>query len=205
MRLGTSGAAGRCAPEPPCVDEARLLEQCRRGDELAWETLVRSYQSSVIAVPRHYLGDPEEARDVAQDVFVRLYENLGSFSGGDSFRPWLLRMARNASIDRIRRMKARPPALDIPFAETSLKSSGDPEESAGSAARENLLRRAVARLPEQHREVVLLKEIHGLKLDEVAGLLGVPVGTVKSRCSRARLELAQIIRTLDPSWGESVS
>jgi RNA polymerase sigma-70 factor (ECF subfamily) len=179
------------------VDEAGLIEGCRRGDGLAWEALVKTYQSSVIAVTRHYLHDPEEARDVAQDVFVRLYENLGSFSGGETFKPWLLRMARNASIDRLRRMKARPPTQDVPADVASLKSRDDPEESAGFAAREDLLRRAMARLGEQHREVVFLKEIQ-----EVAELLRLPVGTVKSRSSRARIELAQIIRTLDPSFGE---
>lgn len=184
------------------MDDARLLEKCRRGDGLAWEALVRTYQSSVIAVTRHYLRDPEESRDVAQDVFVRLYQNLDSFSGGETFKPWLLRMARNASIDRLRRIKARPPAWDVPVDVAGLTSRDDPEESAGLASREDLLRRAVARLGEQHREVVLLKEIQGLSMEEVAELLGLPLGTVKSRSSRARIELAQIIRTLDPSFGE---
>ena len=187
------------------MDEAGLIERCRRGDGLAWETLVRTHQSSVIAVTRHYLGDLEEAKDVAQDVFVRLYENLDTFSGGDSFKPWLLRMARNASIDRIRRIKARPPAHDVPVDDAVLTSHGDPEEAAGRAARESLLRRAMARLGEQHREVVLLKEVQGLTLEEVAELLALPIGTVKSRSSRARIELAQIIRTLDPSFGERAS
>lgn len=184
------------------MDEARLLEECRRGDGLAWETLVRSYQSSVIAVTRHYLGDLEEARDVAQDVFVRLYENLDSFSGGENFKAWLLRVARNASIDRIRRIKSRPPASDVPVDDAELASSDDPEESSSRAAREALLHRAVARLGTQHREVVLLKEIHGLTLEEVAELLGLPLGTVKSRCNRARIELARILLSLDPSFGE---
>jgi RNA polymerase sigma-70 factor (ECF subfamily) len=184
------------------MDEAGLLEQCRRGDGLAWETLVRSYQSSVIAVTRHYLGDLEEARDTAQDVFVRLYENLDTFSGGDTFKPWLLRMARNASIDRIRRMKARPPARDVSVDDARLTSRGDPEESAAASAREDLLRRALARIADHHREVVLLKEIQGLTLEEIAELLGLPVGTVKSRAARARLELAEVIRALEPSFGE---
>jgi RNA polymerase sigma-70 factor (ECF subfamily) len=184
------------------MDEAGLLEQCRRGDGLAWETLVRSYQSSVIAVTRHYLGDLEEARDTAQDVFVRLYENLDTFSGGDTFKPWLLRMARNASIDRIRRMKARPPARGVPVDDARLTSQGDPEESAAAAAREDLLHRALARIADHHREVVLLKEIQGLTVEEIAELLGLPVGTVKSRSARARLELAEVIRALEPSFGE---
>ena len=187
------------------MDDARLLERCRLGDGLAWETLVRTYQSSVIAVTRHYLGDLEEARDTAQDVFVRLYEHLDSFSGGESFKPWLLRMARNAAIDRIRRIKARPPARDVPADDAGLESGADPEQSAERAARETLLRRALARMGAQHREVVLLKEIQGLTLEEVATTLQLPLGTVKSRSNRARIELAQIIRRLDPSFGESAS
>src|SRR5262245_45404422 len=117
-----------------------------------------------MAVTRHYLADREEARDVAQDVFIRLYENLDSFSGGISFKPWLIRRAPNASIDRIRRMKARPPARDVPIDDANLASPGNPEESAGRAARESLVRRALERLEEPHREVVLLKEIQGLTL-----------------------------------------
>jgi len=183
------------------VDDATLLERCRRGDDLAWEALVRHYQSSVYAVTRHYLRDAEEARDVAQDVFVRLYERLDSFAGGDTFKAWLLQMARNASIDRLRRLKARPPATDVPVEDVTLSSGDDPERSAEGEARERLLRRALARLGEKNREILLLKEIQGLKLEEVAGLLGLPLGTVKSRSSRARLELAAMLRKLDPSFG----
>jgi RNA polymerase sigma-70 factor (ECF subfamily) len=183
------------------VDVGALLERCRGGDALAWEALVRTYQSSVYAVTRHYLRDPEEARDVAQDVFVRLYERLDSFSGGDGFKTWLMQMARNASIDRLRRIKARPPISDVSIDETVLFGDDDPERNAETEARLRLLRRAVARMAEKNREVLLLKEIHGLKIEEVAQLLGLPIGTVKSRSNRARLELAAVLRALDPSFG----
>jgi RNA polymerase sigma-70 factor (ECF subfamily) len=187
--------------EPPFVDVATLLERCRRGDDLAWEALVRTYQSSVHAVTRYYLRDPEEARDVAQDVFVRLYERLDSFGGGDTFKAWLLRMARNASLDRLRRIKARPPASDVPVDDVVLAGVDDPARNAEEEARGRLLWRAVAELSEKNREVLLLKEIHGLKLEEVAELLKLPLGTVKSRSSRARIELAEHLRKLDPSFG----
>ena len=183
------------------MDVEKLLERCRRGDGLAWEALVRTYQSSVYAVTRYYLRDPEEARDVAQDVFVRLYERLDSFGGGDTFKAWLLRMARNACIDRLRRLKARPPAADISVEDARLSSGDDPEQNAETEARARLLRRAVADLSARHREVLLLKEIQGLKLEEVAKLLELPLGTVKSRSNRARLELAATLRKLDPSFG----
>lgn len=187
------------------VDVATLLDRCRRGDDLAWEALVRTYQSSVYAVARHYLRDPEEARDVAQDVFVRLYERLDSFAGGDTFKAWLLRMARNACIDRQRRIRARPRGTDVPVEDLALTSGDDPERDAMGEARERLLRRALAQLGESKREVLLLKEIQGLTLEEVAELLGLPLGTVKSRSSRARLELATALRKLDPSFGAGTS
>lgn len=187
------------------MDDATLLDRCRRGDDLAWEALVRAHQAAVYAVTLHYLRDPEEARDVSQDVFLRLYERLASFAGGDTFKAWLLQMARNASIDRLRRIKARPPASDVPLEEASLASGEDPEESALGHARERLLRRAVTELGEKNREVLLLKEILGLKLEEVAQLLKLPVGTVKSRSNRARLELATVLLRLDPSLDASRS
>ncbi len=183
------------------MDVSTLLERCRRGDDLAWEALVRTYQSSVYAVTRYYLRDVEEARDVAQDVFVRLYERLDSFAGGDTFKAWLLRMTRNACIDRLRRIKARPPAADVPLEDAMLAGDDDPEQNAATAARNRLLRRAVAELSASHREVLMLKEIQGLKLEEVAALLALPLGTVKSRSNRARLELAAALRKLDPSFG----
>jgi RNA polymerase sigma-70 factor, ECF subfamily len=187
------------------VDVGSLLERCRAGDELAWEALVRTYQSSVYAVTRHYLGDPEEARDVAQDVFIRVYHRLDSFSGRDTFKAWLMQMARNASIDRLRRVKARPPASDVPADDAMLVGDDDPERNAETEARERLLRRAVARMGEKNREVLLLKEIHGLKIEEVAELLKLPIGTVKSRSNRARLELAAVLRSLSPSFGAGPS
>ncbi len=173
-----------------------LLARCRAGDELAWEALVRMYQSRVFGITRHYLGDREEARDTAQDVFIRVYERLDSFAGGDRFDAWILQMARNASIDRLRRIKARPPVSDVPADDAMLAGDDDPEARAAAADREDLLRKAVGRMGEKNREVLLLKEIQGLKIEEVAQILDLPVGTVKSRSSRARIELAQLLQSL---------
>ena len=165
---------------------------------------MRTYQSSVYAVTRHYFRDIEEARDVAQDVFVRLYERLDSVVSSETFKAWLLQMARNASLDRLRRIKARPPASDVSPEDVMLASGDDPERNADEEARERLLRRAVAELSERSREILLLKEIQGMKFEEVAELLRLPLGTVKSRSNRARIELAAAVRRLDPSYGTGV-
>ena len=185
------------------LDVGTLVERCRSGDGLAWEALVRRYQSRVYSVTLHYLRNDEEARDTAQDVFVWVYERLDTFHGGEGFLPWLLRLARNASIDRLRRRAARPPGDDLVVDQAiELTASGpSPEEEVGRRTRKRLLWRAVVAMTESHREMILLHEIQGLKLDEIADLLRLPLGTVKSRSNRARLELASRIRELDPAYG----
>jgi RNA polymerase sigma-70 factor (ECF subfamily) len=185
------------------LDEAALLERCRRGDDLAWEALVRRYQSRVYAVAMHYMRNGEEARDAAQDIFVRLYQGLGSFRGEQVFLPWLLRLARNVCIDALRRKKARPPAFDVAIDDAvQLASAGPtPEEQSEARSGRDLLYRAMERMSEDDREILMLKEIQGLKVEEISALLEVPAGTVKSRCNRARIELASRVRRLDPSYG----
>lgn len=184
------------------ADVATIVQRCRRGDALAWEALVRRYQSRVYAVAFHYMRDADEARDLAQDVFIKVYRNLNSFTG-EGFLPWLLRLTRNGAIDRLRRKKARPPATDVPVEDgMQLPATGpSPEDAWVTDARKRLVYRALDRMSEQNREMILLKEIQGLNINEIADLLGVPVGTVKSRSSRARLELARRVVELDPSYG----
>jgi len=184
-------------------DVATLLERCRAGDELAWEMLVRRYQSRVYAVAYHYTRNVEEARDLAQEIFVRIYRRLDSFHGEQRFLPWLLRVARNACIDRLRRMQARPAGSSATLDEApELRATGPtPEEASATEAHKRLLYRALNRMSVKNREIILLKEIQGLKFEEISEMLGVPIGTVKSRSNRARLELATQVRTLDSSYG----
>ncbi len=140
---------------------------------------------------------------MAQEIFIRLYQRLDSFQG-ESFLPWLLRLSRNACLDRLRRQKARPPATDIPVDDGLELSAGgpSPEESSAAEGRKRLLYRALGTLSKKNREIILLKEIQGLKLEEISKLLELPIGTVKSRSNRARIELASKVRVLDPAYGE---
>jgi RNA polymerase sigma-70 factor (ECF subfamily) len=185
------------------LEIATLVERCRAGDDLAWEALVRRCHGRVYSVAYHYLREADEARDMTQEIFIRVYRQLGSFRTRDRFLPWIVRVARNACIDRLRKRKARPPASDVrvedgpPIASSDL----DPEEAAARAARRRLLYRALDQLSERNREIILLKEIQGLKIEEISELLALPTGTVKSRASRARIELAARVRGLDPSYG----
>lgn len=185
------------------LDLDLLLARCRQGDDLAWEALVGQYQGRIFGLALHFLRDREDARDAAQEVFVKLYAHLDSLEEGAAFLPWLLRLARNCCIDRLRRRVVRTPPQAVTLDDAvELPSPGpSPEERALAGARERLLYRALGELSEKNREMILLKDAQELSLEEISELLGLPIGTVKSRSHRARIELAQAIRALDPSYG----
>ena len=122
-------------------DVSTLIERCRQKDELAWEQLVRTYQGRVYAVAFHYVRDRDEARDLAQAAFVRVYEKIGSYNGGE-FLPWLLRLVRNLCVDHLRRRKARPRASNLPFEQSSeflLDAGPSPEQAWLSDTRKRLV------------------------------------------------------------------
>lgn len=187
----------------PDPDLEPLLARCRAGDELAWEELVRRMQKRVYGLALGIVHDPEEARDAAQEVFVKIYHHLGELRQGQAFVPWMLRLTRNASIDRLRRNVVRTPEIAVPAEESHhlRDPRPSPEDDARLADRRRLLHRALGRLGASSREIVVLKEIQGMKLEEIAELLAVPLGTVKSRSHRARIELAEAVLELEPSYG----
>lgn len=180
-----------------------LLEQCRAGDALAWEALVRRYQGRVFALAYHYLRDREEARDVAQETFIKVYRGLQRFDGEGSFTAWLVRVARNCAIDRLRKLQSSPAweAEEVEESQPHGDPGADPEREALARDRRELVYRALDRMSEINREMILLKEIQGLKQREIADLLAIPIGTVKARTNRARVELAECILELEPSYG----
>jgi RNA polymerase sigma-70 factor (ECF subfamily) len=179
-----------------------IFERLKQGDKLAWEALVKQSQSRIYGLAMFYVRDSGEAEDLAQEIFIKIYKNLSQVKTSAGFKPWMFSIARNCCLDRIRRLKARP--------QTDSGASIDDGQAAADAAQERgwdakkrkeLLYRAMEQLGEQVREILLLKEIHQLKFVEVADVLSLPVGTIKSRASRARVDLAKSILTLDPSYG----
>lgn len=185
------------------MDLPSLLDRCRQGDDLAWEAFVRQFQGRVYSITSTYVAHPEEARDLAQDVFIRLYETRGRWVEADVFLPWLIRVSRNLCLDHLRRKKARPPAEDVLADEMlDLAAAGESPESALSASRDrHVVWSALKSLGRLSREMILLKEIQGLTFQEIAATLRVPVGTVKSRSNRARLELAERVLALQHGAG----
>ena len=144
-----------------------------------------------------------DAWDLSQEVFVKVYRRLGDLDNPERFVSWMLSIARNAAIDHQRRLKARPPAQDIPVEDmTTLAGAAlDPHDIAEGNSNRQLIHRALSRIGSIHREIILLHEIQGLALEEIAGMLGVPLGTVKSRTTRARHELAKAVVAEEGAMG----
>jgi RNA polymerase sigma-70 factor, ECF subfamily len=184
---------------PVDVDPNELLRRVRRGDQLAWEAFVRLHQARVFGLAYHTLGHAEDARDITQEVFVRIYQHLSRVPEPEGLVPWLVRITRNACIDAQRRRQARPPAWDLPVEEVAGPGELGSDEARDAQLRKVRLYQALCTLTDLNREMILLKEIHGLSLEEIARTLGVPLGTVKSRASRARLELADKLTAA--GWG----
>jgi RNA polymerase sigma-70 factor (ECF subfamily) len=176
-----------------------VLEQCRAGNQLAWEALVRGYQARVYSLAFHYLGNAEEARDAAQEIFLRIYRNIDQCRTAEMFLPWLIKISRNLCIDLLRRKAARPQGTGLSLDEMPEFPNPDlnPEENWMAKSRRKLVHRALQQLTALNREIVILKDIHGMAMEQIASLLKIPLGTVKSRSNRARLELAQKVLALN--------
>ena len=189
------------------METAELLERCRRGDELAWEALVRQYQSRIYGIAYALVGNAEDARDVSQDVFIRLYKKLNKCRDPEMFVPWMIRITRNAAIDFLRRRKARPQRAETPVEEMiDLRADGNnPEEQYEVETRNRLVYNALQKLSGISREIIVLKDMQGLALIEIAEMLGIPIGTAKSRSNRARIELAKAVLALQGGTGDEVS
>jgi RNA polymerase sigma-70 factor, ECF subfamily len=171
---------------------------CQEGDAPAWEALVRHYQGRVYAVAWYYLKNRDEAVDAAQDTFIKVYAQLDSFRGSsEAFLPWLLTITRNCSIDRIRKNNTRK-RYEEDFSQSMPLEDhqSNPEMQLLSAKSVSLFYRALEKLNPVNRDIVLLKDIQGLKLKDVARILSLPVGTIKSRSTRARIELSKLLTEL---------
>jgi RNA polymerase sigma-70 factor (ECF subfamily) len=204
-RHGRASSKGEAGAHPGwqegtgIMDEGQLLARCHAGDELAWEALIRRHQARVLSIALTYVGDVEEAKDVAQETFIRVWRRLETCRDPGRFQAWLVQVARSAALDHLRRRKARPPARDLPADEVTWLAdpAPDPARSWEAAGRRRLIWRALGRLSEINREMILLKDMQGLPLEEIAGMLELPLGTVKSRTNRARLELARAVLVLE--------
>ena len=161
------------------AEELELLQRSRTGDLEAWGEIVSRYKGAVFAVTLSILRNYADAEDATQDAFIRAYENLSKYDLSRKFSTWLFTVAANVAKNalRKRRRQREPPSPAM---------EGDPAEEVHTDARLAAVRQAVAELPEAYRAPVMLYYWHGLALEEIGQILGLPVGTVKTRLHRAR-------------------
>ncbi|MBL0159568.1 MAG: sigma-70 family RNA polymerase sigma factor [Bryobacterales bacterium] len=197
--LGTPNSAWGRPTVSDLELDARLVERCLQGDESAWEDLVKTHTRRVYAICYRFTGKDSEAQDLTQDVFLRVFKSVKSFRAGEgSFAVWLTRLTRNLLIDNYRRTKMERATdsiedqLLVLEERTAIESRTD-AILAGREASE-VLQAALARLSPELRETVILRDLEELEYREIAQVLGVPEGTVKSRLNRGRAELARILR-----------
>lgn len=176
-----------------------LVERCLDGDQGSWEDLVKVHTRRVFAICYRFVGKNEEAQDLTQEVFLRIFKTLRSFRAGEgSFTVWLTRLTRNLLIDHYRRTKGErmTDSLETQLAvieETSLAGGRTDGLLAGREASE-ILQAALQKLSPELREAVILRDLQEMEYREIAKSLSVPEGTVKSRLNRGRAELAKILR-----------
>jgi RNA polymerase sigma-70 factor, ECF subfamily len=190
------------------VTERRLVRRLRRGDERAFATIVRTYQQRVFNMVFRFLGNREEAEDVAQDVFVTVYQSAASFRGDSKFSTWLYRVTVNHCKNRLKYLKRRGRHMGRPLDEIAehqiAQGSGEtqpayhaaiprPDDLAAGRQLEALIQREMAKMDEDHRLLLVLRDIQGLSYQEMAEVTGLNVGTIKSRLHRARLALKEAL------------
>ena len=173
-----------------------LARAAAKGDIDAFETLLGLYQNKVYGLALRMCGSEEDAWDVAQEAFLAAWRALPGFRGESGFSTWLYRLTANAAIDCLRREKKRRGELSIEGGELplSLPDAGpSPQEATEGGELRAAVNAALARLTDQHRTVLILRELQELSYEEIAGALSLDLGTVKSRISRARKALRKIL------------
>jgi RNA polymerase sigma-70 factor (ECF subfamily) len=192
---------------PEGADETTaLVRRAQAGELNAFNLLVLRHQDAAYSLALRFVGVPQTAEDITQEAFIRAYRSIGRFEG-DRFRSWLLSIVANAARDELRRRRRRPQhSLDAAREDPDRLDIDPPDRGPSpesTALRGELrgeLEDALRELPEDWRLVVILSDVHGLSYEEVAQATGVPVGTVKSRLSRARGRLRDLLRGLrEPS------
>jgi RNA polymerase sigma-70 factor, ECF subfamily len=184
--------------EAPREIEA-LIQRCLQGDQLAWDVIVQQYRRKVFNVAYKFVGRHEEAEDLTQDIFIKIFKSLGTFDRRANFQTWLISVSRNLCIDHYRSVRQERQAIDYQVDPNELSpASGDPGPIAAIEQQDRvvLLREALAALPESLRKAVLMRDIQELTYQEIADRLHLPEGTVKSRINRGRTELARQIRRM---------
>ena len=186
------------APSPTQVTD-EIIERCLSGDQAAWESIVRLYRRKVFNVAYKFVGRHDQAEDLTQDVFLKLYKSLDTFDRRANFQTWLISVSRNLCIDHYRAVRKERETINRDVDPSDLApASPDTRVDTQLEQRDRvkLLRKALDKLAPTLRTAVMLRDIQELTYQEIADRLHLPEGTVKSRINRGRTELARQIQRL---------
>jgi RNA polymerase sigma-70 factor, ECF subfamily len=185
--------------------DADIVRAVRKGDTQAFRTLVERHKGRLFSVVLRLVGDPGQAEEIAQETFVKAFRSLGDFRGESSFGTWLVQIGIYAARDQVRAARRRPtvsldvvrggadgPPLEIP----DPSPAADPEAGLEAEERRRIMRRAIATLPPEYREVLVLKHLEGWAYAQIAVVTGASIGTLKVRCFRARELLRERLEEL---------
>ncbi|MDR0999299.1 MAG: sigma-70 family RNA polymerase sigma factor [Clostridiales bacterium] len=175
-----------------------VLVKARQGDPDSFAELIKPYERLIYNLAWHYAHNREDAKDITQDTYIKAYKNLGQCKSADSFKAWLTRIVITTSLDYLRaRKRNAEDSLDereeagIFFAAAS--HDQDPEAKVLANETSDAVRRAVSLLPAEQRTLVILRDLQGFSYEEISKTMNLPLGTVKSRLSRARLKLRELL------------
>ncbi len=175
------------------ADDQVLVERAQQGDTRAFDLLVLKYQHKIAKLIMRYVRDPAEALDVSQEAFIKTYRALPKFRGDSAFYTWLYRIAINTAKNHLVAMKRRPVDFEVDLQDPDaydinarLQDTDTPDRIAQREELRETVEAAIAALPEELREAIVLREIEGLSYEEIARAMDCPVGTVRSRIFRAR-------------------
>jgi RNA polymerase sigma-70 factor, ECF subfamily len=189
------------------AEEAMFVMRLQAHEDAAYDELVRTYSASIFHVAYRMLGDSAEASDLVQEIFLKVFRNIGGFKGEAALKTWVFRIAFSEILNRLRWWKRRhrfatvsldEPANDFGGSSRMIAaSSPTPEQALQSKEEEGAIQQALGKLSREHRSIIVLRDIEGFSYNEIADVLGVSVGTVKSRLARARADLKKsLIRYL---------
>ena len=188
-------SADSAAAQPVTPDS--LIEQCLAGDQAAWEQIVRQNWRKVFNVAYKFVGRHDEAEDLTQDIFLKIFKALGTFDRRANFQTWIISISRNLCIDHYRSVRKERQTIARDVDSTDLQPATSDRGPYAQAEHQDLrapLRQALETLPITLRTAVVLRDLQELSYQEIADRLGLPEGTVKSRINRGRIELAHQLK-----------
>jgi RNA polymerase sigma-70 factor, ECF subfamily len=205
MNSGTPGASNQTTRDAEADLDRSLIERAQAGDTAAFRRLVERHQRRAFTIAVSLVRDEEDAREVVQEAFIRVYRGLSQFHGGSSFFTWLYRIVTNLSIDLIRRPARREQALEEVLEGAEMEDApstsfdrGDPFLALHRSELRLAIQKALDELPPYHRGVIVMREIQGMSYEEMAEAMQVSKGTIMSRLFHARRKLERALASLVP-------